>query len=102
MGERDAETSAELVQHLEDASGRKLRTREDVRRLLEEMSARTPAENPATRLWGTAKQGICLLLLVGAFLQYYFLDILVEINSLPEIRVSVPVTLSQSSRAIQF
>jgi len=39
-----------------------------------------------------------LLLLVTAFLQYYFIDILIEIDSLPEIRVSVPLTVPQSNR----
>lgn len=54
------------------------------------------------RLWQTGKQGMWLLLLVTAFLQYYLLDVLVGIDSLPEIRVSVPVTVSQSDRASRF
>ena len=98
MGERDANSSADLIQYLEHASGRKLRTREDVRRLLEEISAKSPDDNRATRLWRIAKQGMWLLLLVTAFLQYYFIDILIEIDSLPEIRVSVPLTVPQSNR----
>ena len=62
-----------------------LRTREDVRRYLDEISASTAAASRATQLWFTAKQGMWLLLLVAAFLQYYFLDILVQIDSLPGI-----------------
>jgi hypothetical protein len=102
MAERDDESSADLFQYLEHASGRKLRTREDVRRLLDELSAKSPAGSRAMRLWRTGKQGMWLLLLVTAFLQYYLLDVLVGIDSLPEIRVSVPVTVSQSNRAFRF
>ena len=64
---------------------RQLQTREDVRRYLEEMSDRSPFSSRATRFWYTAKQGMWLLLLVAAFLQYYFLDILVQIDSMPGI-----------------
>jgi hypothetical protein len=67
------------------AAESELRTREDVRRYLDAISGRTPASSRATRLWFTAKQGMWLLLLVAAFLQYYFLDILVQIDSLPGI-----------------
>ena len=102
MGERDTESRADLIQYLEHASGRELQTREDVRRFLEDISAKTSVDSRATRLWRTAKQGMWLLMLVGAFLQYYFLDILVEINSLPEIRVSVPVTVPESNRGFRF
>jgi hypothetical protein len=62
-----------------------LRTREDVRRYLDAISERISAASRATQLWLTAKQGMWLLLLVAAFLQYYFLDILVQIDSLPGI-----------------
>jgi len=101
MGERDIESSADLAQYLEHASGRKLRTQEDVRRFLDELSAKSPDGSRATRLWRTAKQGMWLFLLASAFLQLYFLDVLIQINQLPEIRVSVPVT-AQSNRAHQF
>jgi len=37
------------------------------------------------------------LLLVAAYLQFYFLDILVEIDSLPSIRVTVPVPAPEIS-----
>jgi hypothetical protein len=67
------------------ATETELRTREDVRRYLDAISGRIAAGSRATQLWFTAKQGMWLLLLVAAFLQYYFLDILVQIESLPGI-----------------
>lgn len=68
-----------------EATEGELRTREDVRRYLHEISMKSPVSSRATQLWFTAKQGMWLLLLVAAFLQYYFLDILVQIDSLPGI-----------------
>jgi hypothetical protein len=68
-----------------EAAHTELRTREDVRRYLDAISERISAGSRATQLWLTAKQGMWLLLLVAAFLQYYFLDILVQIDSLPGI-----------------
>jgi hypothetical protein len=94
MGEQASEPDAD--------AGREPRTPEDLCRYLEEISRKRPESSRATQFWHTAKQGMWLLLLVAAFLQYYFLDILVEINSLPEIRVSAPATVSQRSRGLWF
>jgi hypothetical protein len=62
-----------------------LRTPVEVRRFLNDIYENRPTSTRATQLWLTAKQGMWLLLLVLAYLQYYFLDILVQINSLPGI-----------------
>ena len=97
MSERSSESDADLMRYLEDAAGRGLRTREDIRRYLEEISGKRPERSPATQLWHIARQGTWLLLLVAAYLQYYFLDILVEIDSLPSIRVTVPVPAPEIS-----
>ena len=103
MGERAAESDSDLIRFLEKTAGRELRTRDDIRRFLEEISGKRPESSPATRLWHTAKQGMWLLLLVAAYLQYYFLDILVQIESIPNIRVSVPpVSVPQSSRSFRL
>jgi hypothetical protein len=63
-----------------------LRTREDFRRYLAEVYENHPANTRATQLWHTAKQGMWLLLLVLAYLQYYLLNILIQIDSMPGIR----------------
>jgi hypothetical protein len=68
-----------------EAAETELRTRDDVRRYLDQVSAISQVSSRATQLWLTAKQSMWLLLLVAAFLQYYFLDILVQIESLPGI-----------------
>ena len=91
MAEQRPESGADLVRCLEEVSGKRIRTREDVQRYLEEISAKRPESGAAVRLWQTLKQGTWLLLLAAAFLQYYLIDILLKIDSLPEIRVNVPV-----------
>jgi hypothetical protein len=95
MVSRGDESSEALLQFLEQASGRRLRTREDIRRFLGELSAGKLPEPPAARRWRTAKQGMWLLLLVAAFLQYYFLEILVEINSMSPISVNLRTPAQQ-------
>lgn len=67
------------------AADRQLRTRDDVRRYLKEIAKLDSVSSRATHLWHTARQSVWLLLLVTAFLQYYLLDILVQIDSLPGI-----------------
>ena len=96
MGEREPESSESLIQYLEQASGRRLRTREEIRQFLLETSAKKPEAEKTTALWHTLKQGMWLALLVAAYLQFYLLDIMVEINSISEIRVNVPVTKLQA------
>ena len=95
MSERAFESDADLMGYLKDTAGRELRTREDIRRYLEEISEKRPERSPVTELWHIARQGMWLLLLVSAYLQYYFLDILVEIDSLPSIQITVPVPMQE-------
>lgn len=92
MSEQAPESSEMLLQYLEQASGRKLRTREDVHRFLDEVSSKDPRTSRATGLWHTLKQGMWLALLVVAYLQFYLLDVMNQINSIPEIRVNLPLT----------
>jgi hypothetical protein len=92
MSEQIPETSEDLLQYLEQASGRKLRTREEIHRFLAENAAKNPEAHPAVRLWRTLKQGMWLALLVIAYLQFYLLDVMNQINSIPEIRVNLPLT----------
>jgi hypothetical protein len=92
MSEQVPESSEMLLQYLEQASGRKLRTRDDVRQFLDEVSSKDPQTSRATTLWRTLKQGMWLALMVIAYLQFYLLDVMNQINSIPEIRVNLPMT----------
>jgi hypothetical protein len=97
MVEHGLESSDALLRHLEQASGRKLRTRADIRLFLDEIAAGKLTGAPSAGHWRTAKQGMWLFMLVMAFLQYYLLDILIEINSISTITVNtrVPVQLAK-------
>jgi hypothetical protein len=89
MGERNPESSEALIQYLEQVSGRALRSREDIRRYLDEVARQNAGPSGILQ---TLKQGTWLVLLVVAYLQYYLLDIMNQVNSMPEIRVNLPIT----------
>jgi hypothetical protein len=74
---------------MEAAEGQ-LHTPVGVRRYLGDIYENRPAVTRATQLWHTAKQGMWLLLLVLAYLQYCLLDILIQIDSLPSITFLSP------------
>jgi hypothetical protein len=67
----------ELLRYLEELSGRTLQTREDIRKYVSDRA-------------GTVREGLLLLVTTFAFLQYYFLDVMVQIEQLPHMVVFVP------------
>lgn len=89
MAQGNSESSEALIQYLEQVSGRALRSREDIRRYLDEVSRNN---GPRRSLLHTLKQGMWLALLVVAYLQYYLLDVMNQINDIPEVRVNLPMT----------
>ena len=95
MSEGNPESSEALIQYLEQASGRKIRSREDVHKFLSELSAQNPEATPVARLLRSLKQGTWLALLAAAYLQYYFLTVMNEIETMPEIRVNLPMLQNQ-------
>lgn len=66
----------------------------DARKYREQLAARRPDRDPAVTRWRTCKRCVLLMLLSTSFLIYYMVSINVEILSLPELHVSVPVKLS--------
>ena len=90
MNEVPGESREELLKFLEEVSGRKLRTREDVRRYLEEIAAKARDENLAVRFWQTVKQATWLFMVIFAFLQYYYMDVLSEIASIRQVTFPMP------------
>lgn len=74
---------------LEQSSGRPLRTRADVRAYLNELAERSNATDKAVQRWQTAK--VMTLGVLGAFavLQFYFLDVMLQMISIPQLTVFV-------------
>jgi len=92
VSKKESETREELIQHLQKLSGRTLRTREDIQAYVKEVSARKAADDPSVRRWLKAKQATLLALLAFGILQYYILDVLLEIVSLQQNVFFVPAS----------
>ena len=91
VAEKEPETREELVQHLEKLTGRSLRTREDIQAYVREVAARKAADQPSVRRWLKVKKLTLLALLAFSVMQYYVLDVMLEIVSLPSTTFFVPV-----------
>jgi len=83
----------ELIQYLEQASGRSIRTRDDIKAYVEEMAARKAADEPSVIWWRRAKTATLIGLTVFAFVQYYMIDVMVQIMALRETTFFVPVSM---------
>ena len=91
LTEPGPETREELVQHLEQLTGRTLRTRADIQAYVREAAARKPSDQPSVRRWLRAKKATLVALLAFGVIQYYVLDVMLEIASIPSNTYFVPV-----------
>lgn len=89
---QESESREELIRRLEKQSGRAIRTREDVREYVKEVSARKASDDPSVQRWKMAKRVTLLVTLSAAFLQYYFMDVGLQIMSLRELTYFFPVS----------
>jgi hypothetical protein len=90
--ESSPESREELIQHLERLTGRTLKTREDIAAYVREVSARTAADAPSVQRWLKAKKVTLIALLAFGVLQYYLLEVMLEIASMPGTTFFVPVS----------
>jgi hypothetical protein len=86
------ETREELVQHLEKLTGRTLKTREDIAAYVREVSARRASDQPSVKRWLKAKQATLIALLAFGVVQYYVLDVMLEIVSMRSTTFFVPAS----------
>jgi hypothetical protein len=92
VSESGPDTHEELVQHLERLTGRSLRTREDIQAYVREAAARKAGERPAVRRWLRAKKATLIALLAFGIIQYYVLDVMLEIMSMRTNTFFVPAS----------
>jgi hypothetical protein len=92
MSEGPPETREALVQHLEKVTGRALKTRADAQAYVRELAGRKAADQPSVRRWLNAKRITLGALLAFGIIQYYVLDVLVEIAALPTTIYFVPAS----------
>ena len=92
MSEEARETREELVQHLEQLTGRTLRTRADIQAYVREVSERKASDRPSVRRWLKVKRVTLLALLAFGVMQYYILDVLLEIVSMRSTTFFLPAS----------
>ena len=85
-------TREELIEHLERLSGRSLKTREDIAAYVREAAARRADEQPSVRRWLKAKQVTLIALFAFSVVQYYILDVMLEIVSMRSTTFFVPAS----------
>lgn len=90
MSEREPESREELIQHLEKLTGRSLKTREDIQAYVRETAARKASDEPSVRRWLTVKKATLAALLAFGVIQYYMLDVMLQIVSMPTTTFFVP------------
>lgn len=86
------ETREELVRHLEKLTGRTLKTREDIQAYVREVAARKAHDQPSVRRWLKAKQVTLGALFAFGVIQYYALDVMLEIVSLRATTFFIPAS----------
>jgi hypothetical protein len=82
---KHAESAEELLDYLREITGRPIRTREDIREYFESLRRERIAAEQALarrRLW---RESVLLFLLAGAYLQYYYWDVQLQIEKLPRV-----------------
>jgi hypothetical protein len=82
----------ELLQYLDQLAGHSIRTRAELEAYLNELKARgeLAQAKPLDRRWAIAKQAVLGVGLLIAVLQYYLIDIYVEILSLQRVQFINP------------
>jgi hypothetical protein len=90
MTEAPPDSRDELVQHLEKLTGRSFRTREDIQAYVREVSGRKAADQPSVRRWLKLKKVTLVALLAFGVMQYYILDVMLEIVSMRSTTFFVP------------
>jgi hypothetical protein len=91
--EKPPQTREELVQYLESLTGRTFHTREDIQSYVREVSARKAADEPSVRRWLKVKKLTLFALLAFSVMQYYILDVLLEIASMRSNTFFIPASM---------
>lgn len=86
------ETRDELIQHLERLTGRSLKTRDDIAAYVREAATRKATDQPSVRRWLQAKKVTLVALFTFGLLQYYLLDVMLEIASMRSTTFFVPAS----------
>jgi hypothetical protein len=97
VSETPPESRELLIQQLEKLTGRTLKTREDVQAYFREAAERKPS---MTR-WLKAKKMTLFALLAFSAIQYYILDVMLEIASMRSTTFFVPASTRLIKSALE-
>ena len=91
-GANDAtnDSSDDLVRYLEELTGRKFTSRNDIRSYVDELAERERESSRIHARRQVVRDTVLLVCLLSAFIQYHFLDISLQISRLPSTVVFVP------------
>jgi hypothetical protein len=92
----------ELLQHLETISGRSIRTRGELEAYLNEVSAQAAQPRHSARRWAIVKHATLGVGLLIAVLQYYLIDIYVQVASLQGMQFFNPVAAPVRKSALEL
>jgi hypothetical protein len=92
-----------LVEYLEQLSGRSIRSRADLEAYLNELKSRTAAARAGrpARAWSAAKHAALAAGLLIAVLQYYLMDIYVQIESMQRVQFLNPDSPALQKSALE-
>ena len=85
------ESSEDALRYLEDLTGHELRSREAIDRLLKDLAADEVTRVRAAAGARIIREALLLGLLLAAYLHYYYWDVSLQVASLSQVRVFVPV-----------
>jgi hypothetical protein len=82
---KQVESAEEVLEYLSTLTGRPMRTREDVRGFLESAHRERIAAEKSLARQRLQRESLLLFLLAGAYLQYYYWDVALQIENLPRL-----------------
>jgi hypothetical protein len=107
MTEPVADSREALVQYLEQLSGRSIRSRAELEAYLDELKSRAaaPRTGRPARAWAAAKHAALAAGLLIAVLQYYLMDVYVQIESMQRVQFlnpDAPVLQKSALEVLRF
>ena len=93
--QRSKTSSDDLINYLEELTGRKLTSREDINGFLKQFWLEEVEKNRAATRHRVIREMVLLGCLLVAYLQYYYWDVNLQIASLRELQVFVPASKDQ-------
>ena len=95
LHQRPKASSDDLVKYLEELTGRKFTSREDINSFLEQLWTEETEKSRTAANRRVVRETLLLGCLLAAYLHYYYWDVRLQIASLHQVRVFVPVSNEQ-------